>query len=261
MPLPPRQFYAVAEYSTASPEAAEALAARLTAKGCDDLQPDHPQHVVKASYGPFLSSADDVTVLAADARLVFLRLAEGSTGSGRARPYGVPEVLNATAADGGTLVDLTDVPDLAPSIGVSARSIRSGTLLLDAIKKHQSRGWSESESDLRAARRSVLELDDDGLKDVRQGLIDLRDRNEDVRGDEDPETRREIGWISNELAQREMHRDSEWIEQRLAEIEGYAARVRRGSTAATDRPPSTASGDVTREPGPHHHVTPSGVSA
>ena len=220
------QFHAVAEYRTASPEAADALTARLTAKGCEDLHSDQPGDVVQVSYGPFLSSEENLSALASDARFVLIRLAEGGVDSG-ARQFGVPEVLNATACDSGTVFDLTDVSDHAVRSGAS---VRLGQPLIDVIEKRKSSGWDASESDLRAARRSVSELADDDLKDVRRDLMDLRDRNEEC-GAEDTETRREIDFINDELAVRDVRRDSEHIEQRRAEIEDYVAQVKRASTA------------------------------
>lgn len=102
------QFYAVAEYHTASPEAADALAARLVVKGCDDLLSEHPDDVVQVSYGPFLSTDEDLSALAWDACFTLIRLAEGGVDGG-AKQFGVPEVLNATAVDSGTVLDLPGV--------------------------------------------------------------------------------------------------------------------------------------------------------
>lgn len=219
-------FYAVAEYRTASPEAADALAARLIAKGCDDLLPDHPGNAVQVSYGPFLSSEENLSALASDARFVLIRLAEGGVDSG-ARQFGVPTVLTATSVDSGTVFNLTDVSD--PAVRSEA-SVRAADLLLAAIKKRKSSGWDESRSDLRVARATVMELDDGGLRDVRRDLMDLRDRNED-HCDWDTDTRREIDRINAELAMRDMYRDSAHIEQRRIETANYVARVKQAASA------------------------------
>lgn len=98
----PHEYYAVARYDTHSPEAADALATTLAAHGCDDLLSAHPDNTVQVSYGPFISTAENLPELRGDARHALARMAgEGA---------GVPEVLNAGHVGSETIYDFT-TPD------------------------------------------------------------------------------------------------------------------------------------------------------
>lgn len=95
----PRYFYGVAEYQTHSPEAADALTARLTSKGCDDL--GGPGCMVQVSCGPFLCTGPTLADVAANARFFLGGLVN-------VRQFGVAKVLNASPADNCEVVfDLT----------------------------------------------------------------------------------------------------------------------------------------------------------
>lgn len=88
-------FYATGVYQTDSPIAADMLAYRLVEAGCDDLDGTHTQNQVTVSYGPFLSTAQNLRELHGDALHALRRLA--------GRPAGEPTVLNATNPAGTVL--------------------------------------------------------------------------------------------------------------------------------------------------------------